>query len=222
MVTMELDQLDADRAGGHVTDEVQRGGHGDEESAARALVGLAVDGDQQAWAAIVATHGCYLGSIGRAKHLSPEECSDAVQETWLSAVAHLSKLRDPSRLRPWLAMIMRRTCEDISHRRNKQREDLVGDVADLVGDWLRDERVDIERDILATERTSVLYQALRQLPESERVLLAELARNDGSYGEIARHLRIPVGSIGPTRMRAMRRLRELVDCTPAGDLLRTA
>ncbi|MGX1776779.1 RNA polymerase sigma factor [Nocardia brasiliensis] len=179
-------------------------------------------GDEEAWAQIVAEHTGYLVSIGRAKHLSAEECSDALQETWLIAVAHLPKLRDPSRLRPWLAMIMRRNCAAIGQLRNKQREELVGDVADIVGEWLRDDRVDIERDVLATERTSVLHQVLRMLPDGERVLLTELARNDGSYGEIAGYLGIPVGSIGPTRMRALRRLRELFDCTPTGDVLRTA
>ncbi|MFD4433646.1 RNA polymerase sigma factor [Nocardia sp. NPDC058497] len=207
MVNMELDHMDVD---------------GDRESTARALVGMAVDGDEDAWEQIVAKHARYLGSIGRAKRLSSEECSDAMQETWLSAVAQLPKLRDPSRLRPWLAMIMRRNCEDISLRRNKQREELVGNVADIVGEWLRDERVNIERDILATERTSVLHEVLRLLPEGERVLLTELTHNDGSYGEIASHLGIPVGSIGPTRMRALRRLRELFDDTPTGDVLRTA
>jgi RNA polymerase sigma factor (sigma-70 family) len=195
---MELLQADVDGAVGQVT----------HESAARTLVGLAVEGDKNAWRQIVAEHSRYLRSIGRANGLSAEECSDALQETWLSAVAQLPKLRDPSRLRPWLATIMRRHCEDISLRRSKQYEELVGDVADIVGEWLRDDSVNMEQDILATERTSVLLRVLRQLPESERVLLTELTHNDGSYGETASHLGIPVGSIGPTRMRALRRLRE--------------
>ncbi|MBF6355860.1 sigma-70 family RNA polymerase sigma factor [Nocardia higoensis] len=214
--------MDVDSAGGPVTFESDRGDHADQESTASALVGMAVDGDEDAWELIVTQHTRYLGSIGTAKRLSSEECSDAVQETWLSAVAQLPKLRDPSRLRPWLAMIMRRNCESISLRRNTRREELVGDVADTVGEWLRDDRVDIERDILATERTSVLHQVLRLLPEAERVLLTELARNDGSYSEIAGHLGIPVGSIGPTRMRALRRLREMFDHTPTGDVLQFA
>ncbi|MFC9876177.1 RNA polymerase sigma factor [Nocardia salmonicida] len=222
MVNMELDPLEVERTGGQTTLESDPEDHGDQRSTAEALVGLAANGDKDAWEQIVAEHARYLGAIGRAKRLSSEECSDAMQETWLSAVVHLPKLRNPDRLRPWLAMIMRRNCEDISLRRSKQREELVGDVADLVGEWLRDERVDIERDVLTTERTSVLHQALWLLPEGERVLLTELAHNDGSYGEIAGHLGIPVGSIGPTRMRALRRLRELFDCTPVGDVLRSA
>lgn len=194
----------------------------DQKDVTRALVGLAVDGDEGAWEQIVAQHTRYLGAIGRAKRLSFDDCSDAVQDTWLSAVTHLPKLRDQSLLRPWLAMIMRRKCESISLRRNTRSEVLTGDVADTVGEWLRDDHVDIEREILAIERSATLHQVLRQLPEAERVLLTELASNDGSYSEIARHLGIPVGSIGPTRMRALRRLRELSDRTATGDVLGAA
>ncbi|MFD3461168.1 RNA polymerase sigma factor [Nocardia fluminea] len=194
----------------------------DQTDVTKALVGLAVDGDEGAWEQIVAQHTRYLGAIGRAKRLSSDDCSDAVQDTWLSAVAHLPKLRDPSLLRPWLAMIMRRKCENISLRRNTRPEVLMGDVADTVGEWLRDDQVDIEREILAIERSATLHQVLRQLPEAERVLLTELARNDGPYREIARHLGIPVGSIGPTRMRALRRLRALSDRAATGDVLGAA
>ena len=213
VVHMQLVQMDVHGAVGQGTHASDRGDHGSEESTARTLVGLAVEGDENAWGQIVARHSRYLRSIGRAKRLSTEECSDAAQETWLSAVAQLPKLRDPSRLRPWLAMIMRRNCEEISLRRSKQREELVGDVADIVGEWLRDDSVNIEQEMLATERTSVLLQVLRQLPEGERVLLTELTQNDGSYCETASHLGIPVGSIGPTRMRALRRLREQFEST---------
>ncbi|WP_162240293.1 RNA polymerase sigma factor [Nocardia arizonensis] len=194
----------------------------DQKDVTGALVGLAVDGDEGAWEQIVAEHTRYLVAIGRAKRLSSDECSDAVQDTWLSAVAHLPTLRDPSLLRPWLAMIMRRKCENISLRRNARPEVLMGDVAVAVGEWLRDDHVDIEREILAIERSATLQRVLRRLPEIERVLLTELARNDGSYSEIARHLGIPVGSIGPTRMRALRRLRAQFDRTATGDVLGAA
>jgi DNA-directed RNA polymerase specialized sigma24 family protein len=46
------------------------------------------------------------------------------------------------------------------------------------------------------------------LPERQRVVLAELLkRGDQSYLDLSRRLGLPVGSIGPTRQRAVTRLR---------------
>ena len=186
------------------------------------LVAWAVDGDERAWELIVARHGTYLRGIGRACGLTGDECSDAVQETWLSAVGHLADLRDHRLLRPWLAAIMRRTCQRMSQRRRNDRECLVADMTELVGVALRDEHVDVEREVLTAERASILRSEMRRLPERDRVLLYQLFSGDLGYDEVARRLQMPVGSIGPTRMRVLRRMRVWLDQTPAGDLLRAA
>ena len=52
-----------------------------------------------------------------------------------------------------------------------------------------------------------LYCKLPQLPDRERRLLRALFdRNELSYREVAAHLTMPVGAIGPVRMRALERL----------------
>jgi RNA polymerase sigma factor (sigma-70 family) len=186
------------------------------------LVGRAARGDEGAWEHIVTRYTAYLRSIGRAYRLSSEEIADAVQETWLRAVTNLADLRDPARFRPWLATIMRRRCTDVLQRRRTDREMLVGgfgDVGDVTGPSQRDERLDVEYEVMVAERAAILHSALRLLPERERELLHQLASDDPSYEEITRRLSMPVGSIGPTRMRALRRLRLILEQNQAGDLL---
>lgn len=187
-----------------------------------ALVDRAAGGDEAAWEIIIARYSPYLGSIGRGYGLRHEEFSDAVQETWLSAVTHLASLRNPARFRPWLATIMRRNCLQMIEHRRQDREWLVGDVTDMVGGELRDEQVDIEHEVLTAERASVLREALRLLPERERQLMHQLVADNSSYGEITWRLSMPVGSIGPTRMRALRHLRLILEQAHAGDLFRAA
>ena len=99
------------------------------------------------------------------------------------------------------------------------RDQLVGDLTDMIGGSLRDESVDVEHEVLAAERTSIVRQALCLLPERERKLLHCLVADDLSYDEITRHLSMPMGSIGPTRMRALSRLRLILEQINAGDLL---
>jgi RNA polymerase sigma factor (sigma-70 family) len=186
------------------------------------LIGRAASGDEDAWELIIARYTPYLGTIGRSYRLSHEEISDALQQTWMRVVTHLSGLRDHARFRPWSAAIMRHNCTEMVQHRRSGREQLVGDLTDMIGGGLRDERVDVEREVLAAEQRSIVRQALRLLPERERKLLYCLAEDDLSYGQITRRLSMPLGSIGPTRMRALRRLRVLLEQAQAGDMLPAA
>jgi DNA-directed RNA polymerase specialized sigma24 family protein len=67
-------------------------------------------------------------------------------------------------------------------------------------------------DAIATwHATFRLYQAIEQLPDRERRLIRlQLDPAEPGYACIGRTLPIPVGSIGPVRGRALRRLRNLL------------
>jgi RNA polymerase sigma factor (sigma-70 family) len=82
--------------------------------------------------------------------------------------------------------------------------------------------VNVEHEVLAAERSTVLRQALGLLPDRDRELLRECLVEGRSYDEITQRLAMPVGSIGPTRQRALRRLRGILEQTPGSDLLRAA
>jgi len=57
-----------------------------------------------------------------------------------------------------------------------------------------------------------LYRALSQLPERERKLLVFLFFDEGyDYAAIARELNMPIGSIGPTRQRGLKKVRTIVN-----------
>jgi RNA polymerase sigma factor (sigma-70 family) len=199
-----------------LSDERERRGDSDRNDSA--LISRAVLGDEQAWRHIVTRYTPYLSSIGRAYRLSSDEIGDAMQETWVCAVTNVSGLRDTARFRHWLATIMRRRCADAVERLRTERELTVGDVGEAVGEALPDERVDVEYEVMSAERALILRRALTLLPVRERELLHEFAADDPSYEEITRRLSMPVGSVGPTRMRALRRLRGILEQNQAGDL----
>ena len=63
--------------------------------------------------------------------------------------------------------------------------------------------------LVRSERHAALARALRRLPTRDQELLTLLcAAAPPSYREISRRLAMPIGSIGPTRQRALARLRE--------------
>ena len=54
-----------------------------------------------------------------------------------------------------------------------------------------------------------LSRAITALPEKQRLVLIELLKEENrSYLDLSRRLGLPVGSIGPTRQRAIARLRQ--------------
>jgi DNA-directed RNA polymerase specialized sigma24 family protein len=56
-----------------------------------------------------------------------------------------------------------------------------------------------------------LYQAIAQLPDRERHLIQlQLGPTQPGYAQISRTIAMPMGSIGPIRGRALRRLRTLL------------
>ena len=73
----------------------------------------------------------------------------------------------------------------------------------------------MDDELLAAERRQALRDGLAELPAGRRDLLLLLLTDPPlGYEEISTRLGIPIGSIGPTRARALEQLRE--DPLPTG------
>jgi DNA-directed RNA polymerase specialized sigma24 family protein len=62
--------------------------------------------------------------------------------------------------------------------------------------------------VLDGELLTLLGESVAQLPERQRLLIDALVQHDGRYDRISATLEIPIGSIGPTRQRAIVQLRQ--------------
>jgi DNA-directed RNA polymerase specialized sigma24 family protein len=70
------------------------------------------------------------------------------------------------------------------------------------------EPLDLDTRLLRNERDAALTAAFARLPARDQMLLRMLALDPPpSYEEIGAALSMPIGSIGPTRGRALERLR---------------
>jgi RNA polymerase sigma factor (sigma-70 family) len=178
----------------------------DEESPIAGLVTAANRGDQGAWRELVARYSPLLVSVIRRFGLSPSETEDVAQTVWLRMVEHLGALREPHALPKWLITTGRR--EAIRHLSSGRR------------DWPRDPRTDTwpavpadgddpDEAIDRADRHEALLAGMAELPARQRELLIMLMLDPPlSYATISERTGIPVGSIGPTRARAIERLRQ--------------
>jgi len=199
---------------------------GDDTSILR-LVDDARCGDEAAWNELVSRFTPLIINVGLRLRLSAPEVEDVAQTVWLRLVEHLADLREPAGLPGWLVTT--------SHREglrliSARRRTIARDPLDL--DWQlpaqgpQPDVADPARELLVAERHEAVLLAFADLPARQRNLLLLLTLDPPlTYAEISARTGIPIGSIGPTRGRAVERLRaavafrdylELPDAAPAG------
>src|SRR5262249_54084873 len=149
--------------------------------------------------------GAMVGRVAQRAGLSAADAADVQQATWVQLMRHADQVRDPERIGAWLATTARRQSQRVAMARSRQA--LYADPWGEYG-WGQRAGEDVAAVVVRDHLEPVLDQALGRLPASYRRVL-ELLSSDASpsYEEVARALGLPVGSIGPMRLRALQLLR---------------
>jgi RNA polymerase sigma factor (sigma-70 family) len=166
------------------------------------LVHAAAGGDQQAWSVLVDRYSKLVWAIARNHRLSADDAAEVSQTTWLKLAEHIDRLQDPSKVGGWLATTTRH--EALRVLRGAGRQIPMGD------DMPEPEcpAVELDDELLRSERDTLLWQAFSRLPARDQALLRLLVSDPmPSYEEIGAAMGMPVGSVGPTRARCLERLR---------------
>jgi RNA polymerase sigma factor (sigma-70 family) len=182
-------------------------------SATARLVHAAAQGDQTAWDRLVERYSGLLWAVARAHRLNSADAADIVQMSWLRLFEHLPEIRNPDGLGAWLATTARREC--LRTLRRSARCEPSDEIDALAGT----DPEEVDASLLQGERDACLWAALEQLSASDQALLRLLAADPPpSYQEISAALEMPIGSIGPTRARALERLRRALRADGTLDL----
>ena len=172
-----------------------------------ALVAAAADGDRTAWEQLVDRHGGLVWAVARSFRLSDADAADVVQTAWLRLVENLGRLREPDRVGSWLATTARH--ESLAVLRRSART-VPTDVEVLVGSTDPDEPA-VGSALESQQDAEALWAAFEGLGERcARLLRVLMADPPPRYAEVSAALDMPVGSIGPTRARCLRQLRDLM------------
>jgi RNA polymerase sigma factor (sigma-70 family) len=169
------------------------------------LMVRAAGGDQAAWEGLVRQHARLLWTVARSVGLSGADAADVCQTTWLQLVKHLHAIQEPERVGAWLVTTARRE----AIRASRSIRDLPAGDDPVLTDGTED-FIDLTDAATAADERALrcLRSSLAALPERSQLLLALLAADPApSYAEISEALHIPIGSIGPTRARALRQVR---------------
>jgi RNA polymerase sigma factor (sigma-70 family) len=190
----------------HVSKGRNAGGDRINNSDVARSVASAASGDPTGWDALVRQFGGLIRAVAHAHGLRDAHAADVAQATWLKLLEHLEDVREPGRVGAWLATTARREClrvlRDGTRHRPLEVEALEGESPDIPG-----------QEMLVAERDRGLWHAFKRLRPRDQVLLDMLlvADHRPSYEEISAALDLPIGSIGPTRARALDRLRQQLE-----------
>ncbi|MDH2428264.1 sigma-70 family RNA polymerase sigma factor [Sphaerisporangium sp. TRM90804] len=160
--------------------------------------------DEIAWRGLVERFGYRMWAVARAYGLSPSDAADAVQAAWLRLVENYHSVRDLDRLGAWLVTTTRHEAIRIGKKRGDQLPGLPDDLPASDGDPVA--------VMLTEDEGRRLWAAVDTLREPCRSLLRLLVTApEAGYAQISRRLDMPIGSIGPTRGRCLKRLRSIME-----------
>ncbi len=173
------------------------------------LVRECCKGSPSAWAGLIEKYKNLIFSIPIKFGLSREEAADVFQSVCVELLAGLPRLRDPKALPKWLMQTSYHQCL----RWKRLRLDLAADIPsfDVEGQPASE---DLPEEILyQVQKEQCVREAISALPERCRQMVAMLFFEDPPlpYDEVAKQLQLATGSIGFTRGRCLKKLRQLLE-----------
>lgn len=181
----------------------------------RSLVDRCLTGDSAAWEALIVRYQRLIYSIPVRAGFSPVDAADIFQSVCVKLFERLSTLRDHDRVSSWLMTTTARECwRVIAERRREGQANIYGDdyESDVIHRLASSEPLaDKQRETF--EREQILREAVNALPDRCRRLITLLfySKEEISYAEIARQMKLPVNSIGPTRARCLQKLKKTLE-----------
>lgn len=183
-----------------------------------ALLRAHVDGDPDAFGALVVRHRDRLWAVALRTTGHPEDAADALQDALVAAYRRAGSFRGDSQVTTWLHRIVVNACLDRLRRARVRRAGPLPDDLDERHDLLPDPADDDEplRRVLDTERRERVHAALRELPEEQRLCLVLVDLEGWSVAETAAQLGVPPGTVKSRCHRGRARLATLLaDLSPA-------
>lgn len=163
-------------------------------------------GDRKALDALVTDLNPLVWHVARGQGLDRTVAEDVVQTVWLILLRNLNAVSQPMAVAQWLIVTTRREA-----RRSQYGRDRVEPLADETADRLISEDGLPEDEVLRSDRDRLLWRAFNKLERKcQELLRLTVLFGRAEYNSVATELKMPRGSIGPTRGRCIAALRGLL------------
>ena len=175
----------------------------DDRDAARRTL----DGDRNAFEAIVRRHERAVYAHLHRVATTAEDAEDLAQETFVLAFRGLSSWRPDCPMRPWLLRI----ATNAAASRQRLRHVITVPMPDGADEWIADSAPDLRAEALEDDERHVRIEAaLRTLPPQSAALFDLRYREELSLQQIGEVLGSPPNTVAVALRRLRIRLREMV------------
>ena len=172
------------------------------------LVERSRNGDQDAYAELVTRYQAIAARTAYVITGTAADAEDVAQDAFVKAYYALDRFRAGAPFRPWLLRIVAN--EAINRRKAAGRRPTVG--LSVVEDRASgDTALSPEASALARERREIVLDALRQMREEDRLVIAYRYFFDLSEVEMAEALGVARGTVKSRLSRAIARLRAVME-----------
>ena len=173
------------------------------------LIAACNGGEAWAWDALVDRYKGLVYSVALRAGLAEEDAADVFRTVFARLLEHLERINQPQGLAAWFITTTRREAwRALQKRRREGPSDQVASMLDLQSprdaDMRPFEALLLDRD-LVREALALLEGRCREL-----LTLLYFEPAEPSYEQIGDRLRMPVGSIGPTRARCLQKMRDIL------------
>jgi RNA polymerase sigma factor (sigma-70 family) len=171
------------------------------------LIRACLNGNEQAWAALIAKYKNLIYSIPLKYGASPQDAADIFQSVCVELFSELPKLRKTQALRSWLMTVTAHQAFRWKRRTQRRAEDELTEVEEA------QLPTDVPPDLIETvEREQILREAIARLPArcQEIIKLLFYEADPVPYQDLAARLGLARGSIGFIRGRCLKRLERLL------------
>ncbi len=169
------------------------------------LVRECLDGNQDAWSALILRYKNLFFSIPLRYGLSRDEATDIFQTVCTGLISELPRLRKPGALQKWILMVTSHVCY---HKKYKDQP--IETKAEEISRWFQKALPAEAKEIVQkAEREQAVREAISELPpwDQELIHITFFEKTAHRFEQIAEELGADSDSIGSARRRTLGRLR---------------
>ena len=162
------------------------------------LIQQALAGNDRAYKRLMQKyHDAIFNFIYKMVH-DRQQVEDLTQEAFIKAFSSLRNFNDEYAFSTWLYKIATNNSIDFIRKRKLQMYSIDKPVESKESDYtfeLPDDSYEADRDLISSQRTKLLNEAIAKLPEKYKKVIRLRHVEEKSYEEIAKSLHLPIGTV---------------------------
>jgi RNA polymerase sigma factor (sigma-70 family) len=162
------------------------------------------------WLAALAEHGRWLRTVALARVGNSHAADEVLQNVAVAAIEHGDRLRDATKVAPWLYRLAVVAALQWRRRQGRSRKLLDRYAARVPPTDTDLDEPDPLDWLLAGEQRKLVRSALRQMPRRDAEILILKYTEDWSYRQLAEHLGLSTSAVEARLHRARHKMRRLL------------